>query len=181
MVLTFSQEHLCVVGNKHCFAKKTTRTMQSQNQIPTVATAGQGKKFNVLGHAITAILTRENTDGNYYVFECVTPPGLGIPPHVHDREDEIITIVDGEYSVMIGDKRFHAVQGDVCFFPRHVPHSFQNIGTKAGTTQWTVIPGGNFETFFEELGALPAGEPNLELVAKIFAAYGMQLLVPENA
>lgn len=155
--------------------------MQSKNQIATVATAGQGKKFNVLGHSITALLAQQNTDGNYYVFECITPPGHGIPPHVHDREDEIISIVEGEYSVMIGDKRYHAKPGDICFFPRHVVHSFQNIGTKSGITLWTVIPGANFEAFFDELGALPAGEPNLEVVAKIFADYGMKILVPENA
>ena len=82
---------------------------------------------------------------------------------------------------MIGDKRYHAKPGDICFFPRNVPHSFQNIGTKSGITLWTVIPGANFEAFFDELGALPAGEPNLEVVAKIFADYGMKILVPENA
>lgn len=155
--------------------------MQSKNQTATVATAHQGKKFNVLGHSITALLAKQNTDGNYYVFECITPPGHGIPPHVHDREDEIIAIVEGEYSVMIGDKRFHAMKGDICFFPKQISHSFQNIGTKAGTTLWTVIPGANFEEFFDKLAALPAGEPDLSVVAKIFAEYGMKILVPENA
>jgi mannose-6-phosphate isomerase-like protein (cupin superfamily) len=115
------------------------------------------------------------------VFECITPPGHGIPPHVHDREDEIISIIEGEYLVMIGDKRFHATKGDICFFPKHIPHSFQNTGTKAGTTLWTVIPGTNFEEFFEKLAELPAGEPDLEVVAKIFADYGMKIIVPENA
>lgn len=151
--------------------------MQSKNQTATVATAGQGKIFNVLGHSITALLSEQTTGGNYYVFECITPPGHGIPPHVHDREDEIISIVEGEYSVMIGDKRFHAKKGDICFFPKHIPHSFQNISTKAGTTLWTVIPGSNFEEFFDKLGALPAGEPNLEVVAKIFSDYGMEILM----
>ncbi len=155
--------------------------MQTNNQTATVATAGQGKKFNVLGHSITALLSKLNTDGNYYVFECITPPGHGIPPHVHDREDEIISIVEGEYSVVIGDKRFHAKKGDICYFPKHIPHSFQNIGTKAGITLWTVIPGANFEEFFDKLAALPAGEPDLEMVASIFAEYGMKILVPEIA
>ena len=155
--------------------------MQTTNQKATVAAAGQGKKFNVLGHSVTNVLAKQNTDGNYYVFEVVTPPGLGIPPHVHDREDELIYVVEGEFGIMLGDKQFSAKAGDEIFFPRHIPHAFQNIGSKAGKTLWTVVPGGNFEEFFEKLGALPAGEPDLKVVTEIFAAYGMKILVNAEA
>ncbi len=155
--------------------------MQTTNQKATVAVAGEGKKFNVLGHAVTVVLSKQETGGNYYVFEVVTPPGLGIPPHVHDREDELIYVTEGEFGIMLGDKQFQAKAGDEIFFPRHIPHAFQNIGTKAGKTLWTVVPGGNFEEFFDKLGALPAGEPDLQKVAEIFAAYGMKILIPAEA
>jgi quercetin dioxygenase-like cupin family protein len=135
----------------------------------------------VLGHSITAILAKQNTGGNYYVFECITPPGLGIPPHVHDREDELIYVAEGEFGIMLGDKNFKASAGDEIFFPKHTPHAFQNIGSKAGKTIWTVVPGGNFEEFFDKLGTLPAGNPDLKIVAEIFATYGMKILIPENA
>ena len=155
--------------------------MQATNQKATVATNGQGRKFNVLGHSITNVLAKQNTDGNYYVFEVVTPPGHGIPPHVHDREDELIYVLEGEFGIMLGDKQFQAKSGDEIFFPRHIPHAFQNTGSKAGKTLWTVVPGGNFEEFFEKLEALPAGEPDLKIVAEIFAAYGMKILIPTGA
>jgi len=151
--------------------------MQTIDQKATVAVAGTGKKFNVLGHSVTTILTRETTAGNYYMFEVVTPPGHGIPPHVHDREDELIYVAEGEYGVMLDGKEYQANAGDEIFFPRHIPHAFRNIGSKAGRTIWTVVPGGNFEDFFNELGALPPGEPDLQRVAEIFAAYGMQVLM----
>ena len=155
--------------------------MKTINQKATVATNGQGRKFNVLGHSITNVLAKQNTDGNYYVFEVVTPPGHGIPPHVHDREDELIYVLEGEFGIMLGDKQFQAKSGDEIFFPRHIPHAFQNTGSKAGKTLWTVVPGGNFEEFFEKLGALPADEPDLKIVAEIFAAYGMNILIPAQA
>jgi quercetin dioxygenase-like cupin family protein len=155
--------------------------MKPKDLIPTVASAGLGKKFNVLGHAITTLLTKQSSGGTYYVFECITPPGLGIPPHVHSQEDELIYISEGEFSIMLGNKRFHAQKGDLCFFPKNIPHAFQNIGARAGITEWTVIPGENFEDFFEELGALPAGEPDLQKVAEIFENYGMKILMPEPA
>ncbi len=155
--------------------------MQTTSPKAKVATTALGKKFNVLGHAITAILAKQDTGGNYYVFEVVTPPGMGIPPHVHEHEDELIYIVEGEFEILLDDNTYQAKAGDELFFPRHTPHGFQNTGSRAGKTIWTVVPGGNFEEFFDKLGELPQGEPDLQLVAEIFAAYGMRILVPENA
>jgi hypothetical protein len=90
----------------------------------------------------------------------------------------MIYVAEGEFGIMLGDKNFKANAGDEIYFPRHIPHAFQNTGSKAGKTIWTVVPGGNFEEFFDKLGALPVGEPNLQLVAEIFAAYGMKILMP---
>ena len=155
--------------------------MQNTNLTATVVHKGYGTKLNVLGHSVTVKLSKQETNGNHYVFELITPPGLGIPPHVHDREDELIYIAEGEFEILLGDKHFQAKEGDEIFFPRHIPHAFQNTGTKAGKTIWTVVPGGNFEEFFNKLSSLPAGEPDLQLVAEIFSEYGMKILAAENA
>lgn len=155
--------------------------MESTNATAKVAKAGVGRKLNVMGHSVTITLTRSETEGNYYLFELVTPPGLGIPPHVHDREDEIIHVVDGKFMIILGEEQRVAEAGDVIFFPRHIPHAFQNIGDTPGTTLWTVVPGGNFEDFFEELAALPADrEPDIPKVIEIFARYGMEVLLPQG-
>ena len=150
--------------------------MHSNNETPAMVSTQQGKQFNVMGHAITAMLFHKQTGGNYYAFKCVSPPGHGIPYHINEEGDAIAIIVDGEYSVMIGDKQFHALKGDFCFFPKGTPHSFQNTGTKAGTTTWTIAPGENFEQLFDSLRKLTAGEPDPEKVAKIFTDNKMRLL-----
>ena len=152
--------------------------MQNENQTPAVVTVMQSKQITVLNHSITPMLTRRETGGAYYTFSCVTPPGMGIPLHYNEQGDAIVAIVDGEYSVMIGNKRYHALKGDICFFPKMVPHSFQNIGTKATTTIWTVTPGKNFEHFFNALSNLPAGEPDPAMMARIFADNGMKIVTP---
>jgi hypothetical protein len=54
--------------------------MLTKTKEATVIQLGEGRKMNVLGHTITAKLTRQETEGEYYVFEVVTPPGHGIPP-----------------------------------------------------------------------------------------------------
>lgn len=129
----------------------------------------------MLGHAAVVQLTRVETQGHYYAFSLTTPPGHGIPEHVHDREDELITVVDGSFRITLGGREYTAQRGDLIFFPRHIPHSFQNIGSGAGKTAWSVVPGGNFEDFFEQLGALPPGPPDLPRVAQIFGAFGMRI------
>ena len=155
--------------------------MKTVNQIATVIGAGQGKPLNILGHTATVKISRKETEGNYYVFEVVTPAGHGIPPHVHEREDEFIYVLEGEFEVMLGGELFTAKKGAQIFFPRRIPHAFTNVGQTAGTTLWTVIPGGNFEDFFEELNALPAGPPDMGEVVRIFGKYGMQVLIGQEA
>ncbi|GAB3554137.1 cupin domain-containing protein [Spirosoma fluminis] len=141
--------------------------MQSLTTTGGVVRQGEGKQFNVLGHAITALFTQHTTEGNYYVFELITPPGLSLPPHVHEREDELIYVLEGELEVMIGDQQFVAQAGDRIFFPRFVPHGFQNAGS--------------FEAFFEKLAALPPGEPDMARITQIFAEHGMTILLPQQA
>ncbi|CCH54883.1 cupin 2 conserved barrel domain protein [Fibrisoma limi BUZ 3] len=155
--------------------------MQSMTTTGGVVRQGEGKQFNVLGHAITALFTQHTTEGNYYVFELITPPGLSLPPHVHEREDELIYVLEGELEVMLGDQQFVAKAGDRIFFPRFVPHGFQNAGSKAVKAIFTVVPGGSFEEFFEKLAALPPGEPDMARIVEIFAEHGMTILMPQQS
>jgi quercetin dioxygenase-like cupin family protein len=153
--------------------------MLTKTKEPTVIQAGQGRKMNVLGHEITLKLSSQETDGEYYVFQVTTPPGHGIPPHVHQNEDEVIEVVEGEYEVQLGDQIQRVTAGGIFHFPRYIPHSFHNVGAQPGRTLWTVIPGLNFEQFFEEISALPANEPpDMGKVVAIFGKYGMEVLLP---
>jgi quercetin dioxygenase-like cupin family protein len=150
--------------------------MMTPTLSATVVTPSAGKALHVLGHSAIVQLARRDSAGHYYVFALTTPPGHGIPPHVHDREDELIHVVEGTFLITLGGAQYTAGPGDQIFFPRHIPHAFQNIGSTAGRTVWTVVPGGNFEDFFERLSALPAGPPDLAQVAAIFADFGMKIV-----
>lgn len=150
--------------------------METTIQHPTVIAAAKGKKMNVLGHDVTIKLHSRDANDNY-VFELITPPGFGIPPHVHKDEDEVIYVMSGEYEVMIGDNVYKATAGDYLNFVRHVPHAFKNIGTLPGKTLWHVNPGKSFESFFEKLASFPAGPPDMEKLVKLFAEYRMTILV----
>ena len=122
------------------------------------------------------------TGGDFYVFEALTPPGVGVPPHVHQHEDEILQVIEGEFEIFLDGKTHNATQGAVINFPRFIPHGFSNIGKKPGRTLFTVIPAANFGKFFEELSALPADEPpDMAKVAEIFQRYDIEILAPLSA
>ncbi len=131
----------------------------------------------VLGNEITVKLASPETGGDFHVFEAVTPPGVGVPPHVHQHEDEIIQVIDGEFEIFLDGKTHKATQGAVINFPRFISHGFSNIGKKPGQAIFTVIPGTNFEKFFEELSALPGDRPpDMVRVAEIFKCYDIEIL-----
>jgi uncharacterized cupin superfamily protein len=150
--------------------------IHADSQRAAVVKAGQGSPLHVIGNRVTQKLTLAETAGAYYVFEVVTPPGAGVPPHVHKHEDEIIYLIDGQLSILLGDRRFQAGSGDTIHFPRFQSHAFQNNGATDARTLWTVIPGSRFEQFFLELAALPAGPPDLEKVGAIFHRYEITLI-----
>jgi quercetin dioxygenase-like cupin family protein len=150
--------------------------METAVNLPKVISAKAGSKMNVLGHDVTIKLHSRDA-GNNYVLELITPPGFGIPPHVHRNEDEIIYVMSGEFEIMVDGEVFKATSGDYLNFIRHVPHAFKNIGTLPGKTLWHVNPGEEFEEFFVKLGAFPPGPPDPEKLAALFADYGMALLM----
>lgn len=151
--------------------------MKTIDLIPAVVLHGVGRRLNILGHSFNIKLQRREIEGHYNAVEIITPSGLGIPPHIHDREDEMIYVVEGEFMITLGEENFIAGPGSEIFFPKHVQHAFQNIGRVPGKTLWTIVPGGNVEDFFEELNELPVEAPGMSKVIEIFANYEMQILI----
>ena len=141
----------------------------------SVIKSDTGKKMNVVGHEATIKLNSVQANGNY-VFEVVSPAGMGIPPHVHENEDEFIYVLSGEFEIFLAGKIFKATAGDWLGFTRGTPHGFTNTGSLPGKTVWFVSPGKNFEEFFTKLGSLPVGAPDMEKLAKLFSEYGLPLV-----
>ena len=68
--------------------------MQTETKKPMADSSSGGRKILVLGHEITLKLTCRETGGEYFVFEAVTPPGVGMPLHVHRQEDEFFRVLN---------------------------------------------------------------------------------------
>lgn len=151
--------------------------MTNQHHEPAVVKPGEGRVILVLGQEITVKLSSSETGGDYYLFENVVPQGTRVPLHVHQREDEILEVLEGELEVTLGGKTFDAPAGTVAYFPRNVAHGFCNSGDAPAKGRFLVSPGANFEEFFGELGALPAsGPPDMAKVMEIFSRYGLPIV-----
>lgn len=151
--------------------------MQTTRHEPAVIHPDGGLKMKVVGQDVRLLVTSHESRGDYYMFEVTSAPGTGIPPHMHEQEDEVLQVLDGEFEIFLDGKKYKVAKGDVLNLPRLVPHGFLNIGTKPGRTLFTVIPGANFERFFEELGMLPPeGQPDMVKVSEIFRRHHIDIL-----
>jgi mannose-6-phosphate isomerase-like protein (cupin superfamily) len=112
---------------------------------------GQGESFWVMGDHYRFKISAEETRGSLTVVEIIAFPENGPPPHIHHREDESFYILDGTFSVRIGDQRFGVSTGDFVHVPKGTLHTYENIGTAPGRLLLTLTPAG-FENLWREIG-----------------------------
>ncbi len=84
----------------------------------------EGEAFWLLGMLETIKIGGEDTAGQYGLIEIVARAGDGSPWHVHPEEDEWFYVLDGEYTVYVGDERLSLTAGSFAFGPHGVPHTF---------------------------------------------------------
>ena len=142
---------------------------------PKIVRNGEGKIINVIGDIQTFKLTGKDTNGLFTLIEEENEPGTGIPPHVHENEDEVFKVIEGEMELTVGDKTTILKAGDLAFGPRGIPHSWKIIGDSKAKVILSVFPAG-IEDMFEELGELPPGPPDFPKVAEICGRYGIKFI-----
>jgi quercetin dioxygenase-like cupin family protein len=132
---------------------------------------------------IWILASTSDTNGVLGAVEVASPGGAVPPLHVHHREDEAFYVLEGEYSVFIGDDVITASPGTWVWGPRDVPHGYQ-VHSERGRHLSLTMPGG-FEAFFEEVAAvaMPSADPRDEMsrLAAVAARYGVELLGPPPA
>ena len=115
------------------------------------------------------------TGGAFSLFEEV-PPLVDTPLHVHEHEDELFYVLEGEHVFQVGDEEFSVGPGGVAFGPRGVPHAQRRVVPAEGRLLITTSPGG-FDSFFRELAAADAaGTLGPDAYAAASARYGITWL-----
>jgi quercetin dioxygenase-like cupin family protein len=124
---------------------------------------------SLLGESRRLKLDAATTGGDLYLVEGTMPEGSSVPLHVHQHEDEIFHVLEGEVLLTLGDETYEGKAGDMVYLPRSIPHSIATKGPATARVLNYVFPGKNFEAFFEQLQTLEAPTPKQRAaVAKKF-------------
>lgn len=145
------------------------------NISPKIVRNEEGQILNVIGDNQNIKLTGEDTGGQYTLIEQNNKPGIGIPPHVHENEDEVFQVLSGQVAMNIGEKSTVLNAGDIIFCPKGIPHSWKVVGEENARAMLSIFPAG-LEAMFNELAQLPAGPPDLEKVGQICSKYKVRFV-----
>jgi quercetin dioxygenase-like cupin family protein len=149
---------------------------------------GEGKTIALVGDVYRFLVTGEETDGKYALFEGIVSPGGGPPPHVHSREEEGFYVLEGEITFLIGAERVVATAGMFANMPVGTLHAFKNESDRPARMLVSVAPAGLEKMFFEAgqpvaAGATTASPPTKEEIEKLLAVaprYGIEIRLPQH-
>lgn len=91
-------------------------------------------------------------DGDRLEVENYVLPNAGPPMHVHFKQDEALTVVQGRMGTQVlGEEPKYLEAGESAIFNRGVPHKFWNAGTEPLICTGWVKPADNMEYFLTEI------------------------------
>lgn len=147
--------------------------------------AGANDLWFMNSYVRIALSKRDNEEG-ISLLEHWLPYGDSPPVHVHDEEDELFYLLEGEVLFEVGGQRFIARAGDAFAAPRKTPHGFR-VTSEGGARLLTISHGGFEDTV--RAASRPAATrdlpepiaPTPEMQAELGAicsANGIELLGP---
>jgi mannose-6-phosphate isomerase-like protein (cupin superfamily) len=152
-------------------------------KIPTVYVPAGGDRFRrqrEIRFTRTVIDTKVSTLdtlGGLTVTEITSFHKGGPARHLHHEQDEWFYVVEGEYVIEVGEKRYELGSGDSVLGPRKVAHVWAYVGEGAGRQIATLQPAGEIESFFDNLATL-GSHPEPEVLQRAFSSYGLALIGP---
>lgn len=150
--------------------------METANLTAKIIGPGEGHWIESPSERRYAKLSACDTGGLLQLAELTVEPGDGPPYHIHELEDEIWYILEGEVEFTVDGKKTIVGPGTTVFGPRGVPHRFQGAGDK--TAKFIImITGENFEQFYARWGELSAsGNLTPETGTALAAEHGIRFL-----
>lgn len=142
---------------------------------------GSGRVVALPAMEIQFKVQDDQTSGGFSITEFVAQPGMFVPPHLHEKHDEVFYILEGELGVMVAQEEFQAGPDSFVFRPRGVPHAVWNATDRPVRGLDMFTPAG-LEAWFAELARLfsTTPPPTLEHLAEAARRYDV-ILLPELA
>jgi mannose-6-phosphate isomerase-like protein (cupin superfamily) len=133
-----------------------------------------GERLRFSGAEVVVRASADTTGGAFTIIEEISP--LDTPRHMHENEDEVFYVLEGDHVIQVGEEEFHLGPGGLAFGPRRVPHAQRRVVPRTGRTLIMTSPAG-FEGFFRELAeAETEGTIGPEVYARVSERYGITWL-----
>ncbi len=162
------------------FSKNKFQNNPDAGKEPFVVAAGQsrfGDTIKFLGvHPNDLKISSKDTNGQLSVFEYTGLAKVGPALHLHLYQDEIFTVLEGEYRFVVGEATHHLKPGQTIFLPRNIPHTWIQL-TDKGKLIYFLQPAGKMEEFFTLMNNLKE-RPSPQELEKFHTAHGMKLMGP---
>lgn len=108
---------------------------------------------NIHGEKLTFLRINKNDKGEeVLVVENELTPNAGPPMHVHFKQDESLTVIEGEICYQeLGKEKKYGKVGDTVTFKAGVPHKFHNSGNGLLRCKGWVSPPNSIVYFLSEI------------------------------
>jgi quercetin 2,3-dioxygenase len=150
------------------------------NPSPFIVDAGAsrfGDSAKFLGlHPNDLKISGKDTDGQLSVFEYTGLAKIGPALHVHLKQDEIFTVLEGSYRFVVGKDTHILGAGQTIFLPRNIPHTWIQL-TDRGRMIYFLQPAGKMEEFFATMSRFTA-PPSPAEIDRIHAEHDMKVVGP---
>jgi quercetin dioxygenase-like cupin family protein len=101
----------------------------------------EGEAYWLLGMLEVVKISGADTNGAYGLIEVTVRAGEGSPWHVHPDEDEWFYVLEGEFTVYVGERRLSLAPGSFAFGPKGVPHNIHRRDRRReGTDRLPALP-----------------------------------------
>jgi mannose-6-phosphate isomerase-like protein (cupin superfamily) len=125
--------------------------------VPLASTSTEQLWFLNTLHTIR-VRHDEGEDG-ISLMETLAPHGDSPPLHVHQTEDEIFHVLEGELRMRAGDTEMTIGPGESLLAPKGVPHTYR-VESRQGARWLVITTRGDFERFVRAISR-PAERPEL--------------------
>jgi|SRR5271168_5106132 len=138
------------------------------------------KSYWFLGSRLTILADAASTDGRYDLIEGHFAPRTGTPLHRHNRYQEQVYVLEGEFTVRVGERKILLPAGQSIVIPIGVPHAIAASGDPPAKALTIASPSAFAHLIAavgtpSELGAAP---PDLELLQRVMMEVGDEILQP---
>lgn len=160
----------------------------TSNQADTYVAAGAGETLWVMGAFVTFKTQGESDKLSF--FEVTCPPDAGPPPNIHYQQEEAFYVLEGTFSLLIGDKQVTAGPGSFMLVPRGTTHTFKNTGAETSKILITNNLPGAHERWFRDIGVPvadmasftpPDGLPDMQKVLSSAERNDIHFVLPDTA